>query len=264
MTLIAIDPEKCTACGLCVLECPFDLLAQKVKKIPELIPGGESFCLRCGHCLAVCPAGALALDGDSPDSCEPAQKGAAIDPASMAALLKNRRSIREYKDRPVPRKEMDELMDWVRWAPTAKNVQPVDWLLVDDRAAIRDLARLTVDWARALNIMPELVTAWDAGKDLVLRDAPLLVIAHAPADGLSPVIDSAIAAASLELAATAYGIGSCWAGYFMRAAQRCAPIADRLNLPKGHTVCAALMIGYPKLTYHRIPPRKKAAVTWLG
>jgi nitroreductase/NAD-dependent dihydropyrimidine dehydrogenase PreA subunit len=263
MNLITIDPEKCTTCGRCVVECPFDLLAQPTEAPPELLPGGETFCLRCGHCLAVCQSGALSLDGESPESCEPVQTDAIIDPASMAALLKNRRSIREYKALPVPRKEMEALMDWVRWAPTAKNEQPVEWLLVDDRAAIGDLARLTVEWAREINRMPELVTAWDAGKDLVLREAPLLAIAHAPNDGLSPVIDSVIAATSLELAATAYGLGSCWAGYFMRAAQMCPAVAERLSLPAGHTVCAALMMGYPKFTYHRVPSRKKAAVTWL-
>ena len=112
--------------------------------------------------------------------------------------------------------------------------------------------------------MPELVTAWDAGNDLVLRDAPLLAIAHATAEGLSPVIDSTIAATSLELAATACGLGSCWAGYFMHAAPHQKLIAERLTLPAGHNVCAALMMGYPKLTYHRVPPRKKSAVTWLG
>ncbi|WP_372809087.1 nitroreductase family protein [Pontiella sp.] len=264
MNLIDIDSEICTACGLCIVECPFGLLAQQTGDVPDLIPGGESFCMRCGHCLAVCPVGALALDGETPESCDPAQTGAVVDPPAMAALLKNRRSIREYKDRPVPRKDMQELMEPVRWAPTAKNEQPVHWLLVDDRAAIHDLARLTVEWAREIDRMPELVTAWDAGKDLVLRNAPLLAIATAPSDGLSPVIDSTIAASALELAATAYGLGSCWAGYFMRAAQQYGPIAERLNLPRGHQVCAALMMGYPKRTYHRVPPRKPADVTWLG
>jgi nitroreductase/NAD-dependent dihydropyrimidine dehydrogenase PreA subunit len=264
MNLIAIDLEKCTACGLCVVECPFDLLTQKAGEVPALIPGGERFCLRCGHCLAICPGGALSLDGESPESCEKAQREAVIDPAAMTALLKNRRSIREYKNQSVPRKKIEALMEGIRWAPTAKNEQPVEWLLVDDRAAIRDLAELTVNWAREIHRMPELVTAWDAGQDLVLREAPLLAIAHAPSDGLSPVIDSVIAAASLELAASVQGIGSCWAGYFMRAAQQDPRIADRLNLPDGHQVCAVLMMGYPKLIYHRIPPRKKPAVTWLG
>jgi ferredoxin len=29
------------------------------ESVPELVSGGEEFCLRCGHCVAVCPHGAL-------------------------------------------------------------------------------------------------------------------------------------------------------------------------------------------------------------
>jgi nitroreductase len=244
------------------VECPFYLLEQKAGDIPSLVANGETFCLRCGHCLTVCPSGALSFDGVAPESCEPTD--AALDPSTMAALLKNRRSVRHFKDKPVARSEMAELIEMVRWAPTAKNVQPVEWILVDDRATIRELARLTVEWTRSLKVAPELSTAWDAGKDLVLREAPLLAIATAPTDGLCPVVDATIAVTSLELAATAYGIGSCWAGYFMRAAQNDPPIAERLHLPAGQQVGAVLMMGYPKFDYHHIPPRNKASVTWLA
>ena len=263
MKLIDIDSEKCKKDGICIEECPFDLLVENADGIPEMAPGAKAVCMRCGHCLAVCPVGAVTLDGVSAESCEAARKYPVVDESTMEALLKNRRSVRVYKNKPVPRETVGRLMEIVRWAPTAKNLQPVHWRLTDDREKIREMARLTIEYFREGGMFLEVVNAWDAGEDMILRDAPLLAIAHAATDALKPSADCAIAAASLEIAATAYGIGACWAGFFMRAANTYGPMADYLNLPEGHGVYAALMLGYPKYRYHRIPPRHEAKVRWM-
>jgi nitroreductase len=68
---------------------------------------------------------------------------------------------------------------------------------------------------------------------------------------------------TLELLAASMGLGSCWAGFLMRAANGHKPLRRYLNLPDDHVVCAALMLGYPKFTYHRIPLRRAAKVRWL-
>ena len=205
MKLIDIDLEKCKKDGICIEECPFDLLVENADGIPEMAPGAEAVCMRCGHCIAVCPVGAVSLDGETAESCEAARKYPVVDEATMGALLKNRRSVRVFKNRPVPRETVGRLMDMVRWAPTAKNLQPVHWRLTDDREKIRKMARLTIECFRTDRMFSEVVNAWDAGEDMILRDAPLLAVAHAATDALKPSADCAIAAASLEIAATAYG-----------------------------------------------------------
>ncbi len=263
MKLITVDAQKCKKDGICIEECPFNILIANADGIPEIQPGEEAVCMKCGHCLAVCPAGALTLEGTSPDSCEAALKDPAVTESAMEALLKNRRSVRVYKDKPVPRETVGRLMEMVRWAPTAKNLQPVNWLLVDDKEKIREMARLTIEWFKETGVFPEIVETWEAGEDMILRDAPLLAIAHTAHDALNPPGDCSIAVTSLELAATTCGIGGCWAGFFMRAANNYAPLADYLNLPEGHGVYAALMLGYPKFRYHRIPERQEAIVNWM-
>ena len=263
MNLISIDSEKCKKDGICIQECPFNILVENVDGIPETAPGAEAACMKCGHCLAVCPTGAVTLEGVSAECCEAARKYPLADESTMEALLKNRRSVRVYKNKPVPRETVERLMDMVRWAPTAKNLQPVHWQLTDDREKIREMARLTIEWFRAGGMFPEIIDAWEAGEDMILRDAPLLAVAHAATDALNPSADCAIAATSLEIAATACGIGGCWAGFFMRAANNFSHLADYLNLPEGHAVYAALMLGYPKFRYHRIPRRQKAKVRWM-
>ena len=68
---------------------------------------------------------------------------------------------------------------------------------------------------------------------------------------------------TLELAASATGIGGCWAGFFMRAANFHAPLQQFLDLPEKHRVYGALMLGYPRFSYKRIPVREEAKVRWL-
>ncbi len=261
--LIQIDPQKCKKDKLCIVECPFNVLKEGSEKIPEIDPAMVDQCMKCGHCLAVCPTGALSLEGVDPESCESASKEIAVDVAAMETLLKNRRSVRVFKNKPVAREQVEHLLEMVRHAPTAKNLQPVNWLLIDDKEKIQTLAKMAVDWLGAAGLFPSIGEAWEAGEDVILRSAPLLAIAYSAKGALNPTADCSIAVTSLELAATSYGIGSFWAGFFMGASNNYGPVNEYLKLPENHAVYAALALGYPKFKYHRIPQRQKANVTWL-
>jgi nitroreductase len=71
-----------------------------------------------------------------------------------------------------------------------------------------------------------------------------------------------IALTYLELAAPSLGLGTCWAGYFTAAANFYPPLQKALDLPQGHLPYGATMIGYPKYSYQRIPPRNKPEISW--
>ena len=71
-----------------------------------------------------------------------------------------------------------------------------------------------------------------------------------------------IAMTHLELAAIAYGLATCWAGYFTGAAKTWPPMQEALALPEDHELAYAMMIGYPKYKYQRIPVRNAADITW--
>jgi len=69
-----------------------------------------------------------------------------------------------------------------------------------------------------------------------------------------------IALTYLELAALSFGLGTCWAGY-AHMATALPSIQEVLNLPEGRQCFGAMMVGYQKFDYHRIPLRKMN-VTW--
>ena len=83
-------------------------------------------------------------------------------------------------------------------------------------------------------------------------------------DDLMPLTDGAIATTTMDLVASARGIGTCWAGLFMYAANMYGPLRQLLRLPEGHGVVGALMLGYSAEHFHQVPPHVgQADVTWI-
>jgi nitroreductase len=148
----------------------------------------------------------------------------------------------------------------------------VQWLVLSGRESVRAIAGHAVDWMRSLCVerpdlakrmlLDRVVAAWDAGRDLVCRDAPHLVVTHAPKTDLTAPGACTLALAYLELAAPAAGLGACWAGYVHMAALQWRPLQAAFEFPAGHQFCGALLLGEPRYRYHRLPARREPAITW--
>lgn len=275
MTLFLVDQEKCRRDGACVEACPMGIIELRDRQsLPGPIPGAEALCIRCGHCVAVCPHGAMSHRSMTPDQCVPIQERPSLDPQQVEGLLKSRRSIRAYRPDAIGRSLMVKLIDIGRYAPSGHNVQPVQWLVIYDTVVVRSLSGLVIDWmrhmvreasplAKAIH-MDHVIASWEAGKDRICRGAPHVIVVHAPGEERTAPAACTIALAYVELAALGLGLGACWAGYFNAAANAWRPMAEALGLPPGHASFGAMMIGYPKARYCRIPLRNEPLVTWCG
>jgi nitroreductase/NAD-dependent dihydropyrimidine dehydrogenase PreA subunit len=263
MGLIQVDVEKCKRDGICAEVCPAKLIRLEGDAFPEETADADQRCISCGHCVAACPAEALSHSRVT--GCLPFHKDKRISAEALEQFLKMRRSIREFKSAPVPREVLEHAIDTARWAPSASNLQPVRWLVVEKPENVRRLAGQIADVFRPSreSYLKGLVDAWDQGTDLILCNAPHVIVAHAsPANVWSPV-DCAIAVTYLELSAQADGLGTCWSGFLVFAAGHDRRIAEYLGLPPEHRIFGAVMIGYPKFHYHRIPEKNRAVIDWL-
>jgi nitroreductase len=206
--------------------------------------------------------------------CPPLERGLFPGPEAAEQLLRGRRSTRAYRDAPVDRGEIAELIRVASHAPSGHNVQPVHWLVLDDREELARLAGLVAEWMRgvisadpalAANLHLERVVArWEGGEDPILRGAPVVAAAHAPKDDRTAPPACTIALAHLELAAAARGLGACWAGFFNAAAGMHPGMKQALDLPEGHAAFGAMMLGHPRHEYHRLPLRRAPRITWRG
>lgn len=273
MSLLSVDHDKCKKDGFCVAVCPARIIEMREKDaFPTLIASGESFCISCGHCVAVCPHGAMSHAVMSSWDCEPVKRDLFLTTDQIGQFLRGRRSIRVYKEKPVDRNQLTKVIDIARFAPSGTNMQPVKWLVIDDREEIIRLGGLVVDWMQHLiddqspladaMKLDRIVAAWRDGTDRICRGAPVMVVAHAQKDDRSAPAACTIALTYFELATLPFGLSGCWAGYFNAAATFWDPMHKALNLPEGNVGFGAMMVGYPKYQYHRIPKRKNADITW--
>lgn len=261
MPRVEIDGDKCIRDGICVGECPMGLLTMAPGEPPK--EGADAAaCLSCGHCAAICPTGALSLDG-TPSKTLPAGDRPALAVEDIEQFLRTRRSVRVYRKDPVPRDVLCRVLEATRWAPTATNRQPVKWVVVEDAARVRALAGMVVDGLRTIPYFTRAVQAWEAGMDMVLRSAPHVIVAYASTEGFEPATDCTIALTYVELAAHAHGLGTCWAGVLMAAARLKKEIPKFLDIPPGNRICAAMMLGYPKYDYKRVPQRNELNIRWM-
>jgi nitroreductase/NAD-dependent dihydropyrimidine dehydrogenase PreA subunit len=268
VALLEVNKETCTKCGVCAKMCR--IIYFKEGSYPRQLPGTDEFCLRCGHCVGICPSGSL-THKEMPEEQTPViEKSLEISFKQCAQLIKSRRSIREFQDKPVPRKEIERIIDVARYAPTGHNNQEVQWLVINDRAYIRKLSAIGADWLRYMMkanpgmaaMFQGIIEELDAGKDIFLRDAPAVVVAYAGKNIPMDATDCAIALGYFDLAAKTAGLGCCWAGFFYMSAGSYPDMIQAIALPEGFVPYGALMVGYPTYKYQRVPARKPARIIY--
>jgi nitroreductase/NAD-dependent dihydropyrimidine dehydrogenase PreA subunit len=268
MSMITIDKDTCTKCGICATQC--NIIIFKDGSYPRQIPGLDEYCMRCGHCVAVCPTGSLTHKEMPPEQTLAIDKKLDISFAQCANLIKSRRSIRDFKDKAVPKAEIERILDVARFAPTGHNMQEVKWLVVYDRAYMRKISAIGAEWLRFMMknnpqmsaMFAGIIQLLDAGKDMFLQGAPAAVLAYGQKGNPMSATDCAIALSYFDLTAKSAGLGCCWAGFFYMCAGSYPEMMKELALPEGMTPYGALMLGYPKYSYPRIPARKPANVIY--
>ena len=273
MSLITIDEEKCRKDAICTEVCPVGIIEQPDEDAPpRMVRGGEKLCIACGHCVAICPHGALDHDRMPGDQCPPVEPEMLPGPETVAHFLRSRRSVRTYKDRTVERNRIEKLIRSASHAPSGHNRQPVCWHVIHDRGRLDALISHVADWmrymiaeqpeaARMMN-MERVVAAHEAGIDTICRGAPHVMTAHGLKEDRTSHAACVIAMTYLDLAAPSLGLGTCWAGFFNAAAMFWPPMKEDLALPEGHESYAAMMVGYPKYRFHRLPLRNTAEISW--
>lgn len=273
MSLFMVDEKTCTRCGACVAACPARIIElREPSPVPTPVDQAAKSCIACGHCVAICPTGAMSHRSMAPEQCPPLRRDWQLSPERAEHFLRTRRSTRTYTGQSVERELLAKLIEVASYAPTGHNSQTVNWRVVHAAVDVRELAGLVIDWMRhTIKETPELAkgmnfdrvaAAWEKGIDRVCRSAPHVIITHAARNDRFALNSCPIAISYLELAATSFGLGTCWGGYFTAAAKSWPPLQKALGLPEGHICYGAILIGYPQHSYHRLPLRNKPVITW--
>ena len=180
--------------------------------------------------------------------------------------IRERRSVRKYLARTVPKEVVEEVLVAAGWAPSAHNAQPWRFIVLDK--AKQELAQAMADaWAADLTRDGITVQA-DKRKDRIERfaNAPVLIIACLTMDGMRKFPDEkrqkseqdlamqslGAALQSLLLTAHVKGLGACW----FSAPSFCKETVRKvLGIPDAVEPEALIALGYPA-EKPQVPPRK--------
>jgi nitroreductase len=149
----------------------------------------------------------------------------------MIELLQNRRSIRKYENRKIEPEKMELLKEALLRSPSGNNLQPWQFIFVDDLELLRKLSQCK-----------------EHGADFLKNAALGIVVCGDEKESDVWVEDCSIAAIIGHLAAHSLGLGSCWVQvrnrFFDTATSSEAYIQKLLGLPAHLKVECLLSIGY--------------------
>ena len=276
--MITLEPIKCSRCGLCATICHEHCI--------QLDGNGPifaaEFCSTCSQCIAVCPTRVLAWDHIPPDRYD---RRRLPSPAQLDELFKERRSVRHFKQIPIDRAVLEEIVNYGIYAPT-ENFQ-LRAIIVDDPAILAELDE-------TLMRLTQRVHRWVFGLPLLLPLARVLGLAHTylrtkskvesvvrrghyfrgkPAAfvlivGLRKIplseASAQYALANLMHYAQVKSIGSYLCGNGQLFLDKNRSFRDRLGLQRGESILGALFLGYPAIRFSNKVKGKQLPIQWNG
>jgi len=286
----SIDPNLCIGCGLCVEVCPAKTLSMRDGK--ALVTGAYS--MGCGHCESVCPVNAIRVEAlEHPftlsfsavdDRWLPHGE---YDTGQLVRLMRSRRSCRNYNDREIDRKLLEDLTRIGTTAPSGTNSQLWTFTILASRQEVFSLGEQIAcffdrlnrmaekSWLRLLNkyfgkdalgnyyrnyyeTVREGLQLWkQEGQDTLFHGATAVILVGGKKRASSPLEDGLLASQNIMLAAHSLGLGTCMIGFAVEAIKRDKNIRKLLDVPDDESIFAAIALGYPAEKYEKAAHRIK-------
>ncbi len=288
----SVDIDRCRGCGHCVKVCGplvFELREQK-----SWVVHGER-CFACGHCWAVCPEEAVTQEEVVTTADLGRGPVPAVPPEDLQLLLRERRSIRVFKDTPVSREQLATIIEAGRYVPTGSNRQDVSYIVLSDQAKVSTLrsmveafldrmtkglqnpatalflrlrmGRLGVDVMRYYASGYGVYAGMTPEEKEKIAYFPLpfgqaVIITHAQSFDQVAQSNCSMALYNCSLMAHGLGLGSCFLGFVPITANTDKGARNWLGVPDENQVYGAMVVGYPAVRYRRLIERKAPEIDW--
>lgn len=274
-----IDPGICTACEICISECP-SRAVRKEKTHCRIVP---ERCIECSHCGMVCPVNAVRVDGTAlPPYPENLDELTAAE--RLEHMILSKRSVRSYKTAPVVAEDLRAVIRAGETTATATNSQHCKAHVFEggEVAALSSLVARSLLPFLKLGLNPvgrlilraaglkryaqkEVVTGFhklvlktlDGRADPLFYRAPAVIVLTYPARAGKRFgrTDCALAGENMMLTAHARNLESCMIG-FAEAALHSKKLRAKIGVPRDRKIGLIFTLGYTDARYYRYPARK--------
>lgn len=275
---ITIDQTSCIKCGKCIKVCPSMLFS-----INDHVSVDPQGCIGCGHCVATCPTGSITHSDFPESSIHKIDYSALPSPEQMLLISRTRRSNRAFSKQAIPQQMLDMILEAAHRAPTASNLQQVEFTVVTDPEKLRQISRFTIDTFASIvrkvtnplikpilklampsiyNYVPSfnrLTQEYDKGNDMVLRGATAVIFIHTPTKSRFGAQDSNLAYQNGSLMAESLGVSQFYTGFVCSAIKQSKK--ELLGIPG--TIHAGMALGMPSFRFENYIDKKPIKITRL-
>ena len=161
--------------------------------------------------------------------------------SELMSIIKARKSIRIYQDKPLPKKVVEEILEAARYAPTARDLQELEYKVITSKATI---IRLSDGLSDAIQKEGMSLKGPPGAKLDFFHGAPLVIIIAAPKDNYWASADAGLAVQNIMLFCTSVKLGSCFIG-MAKLLERDKRLLDMLHISENMNIVAAVVCGYP-------------------
>ncbi len=306
MGVMRVNEEECNNCGLCIENCPFQAWEADENGLPHLKETYE--CFSCYNCMVACPMDAISIveqyhvdEGFYATDPHPLPakmplepRDADGNPAEWNAIERAvfyRRSVRNFKDKPVPEPLIRRVLEAGRFAPSAGNCQPWKFVVVTDKALIEEMDEAIYNMLNMMYVtykddemVKNLAPMYEANPTPGMYDpriilgglgsiskrnlppflkAPAVILIAGDERAISgPEINVGICGQNMNLVANSLGIRACWVG-FSQAINMVPPLKEKLGLKEPWRIVSAMSLGYPRFRQDGVVAREFRPITWF-
>lgn len=155
---------------------------------------------------------------------------------NVLSAIKTRRSVRNFKSKPVTDAVIKQLIDAARMAPSGNNAQPSCYVVVSSKKTKEKLRRAGVFYQSFVYDAPAIVVC--CANPNIYKSIASVKSWDGPNEERA-IRDLSIASSYLVLRATELGLGTCYIGWVKRN-----KIKKVLNIPKSYIVPYVIVVGY--------------------
>lgn len=173
---------------------------------------------------------------------------------TFSELLQKRRAIRDFEEKEIPLKIVEEILRESTLAPSASNNQPCRFAVVSCRKTIKALSDeskvnlLRDNSENKIKLNPSYIGLLQDENFNVFYNAPCVIYIVGPKSVGSLDVDCALMASYIMFGAAARDLGTCWVA--LGANIRDPQLRAQLGIPEHYRIVAPIIMGYPKT----IPP----------
>lgn len=273
--------------------CPCKVIGMDEDNEMHFIRDREHICLECGQCMAICRSRAVTVNGLSYERDFTPLPGTRPDHREFYHLISGRRSVRNFKSKPLAESLLNQILESVSYAPFGAAPEKVSITVINNRKRIEQALPFieqflddVVSWMESPimrfvikrkkdeetyhTIKNHIYPMARQGNyklefgDRITRQAPALILFHAHRSAEAHTHNSLIYATYVMLAAHALGLGTCMNGIVPVAVNKVKEVREQFSIPTDHEAIMALAIGYPKYKYRRAIIRKIQEVNILN